>query len=236
MPCVGQKADRATARIDGQIDSSIERPRRATLNPLVFLLVFGILLAPTRSWADSDPPPDDARDVLKLKTIELGLAAGYWQAVDIGNHPPSTDRSAVFVLPKIGIIVTDAFQAGLLSGNIELAVEPQFARFTKPFAAEAAGATGIIKYNFLSFGRWAPFWEIGAGLLWTNLAPRIPEQSTPVNLVLETGPGTHYFLTRSLTLTAGIRYHHFSNADTGQRNIGVNAVLPYVGLSWFFPQ
>jgi len=166
--------------------------------------------------------------------MELGIAAGYWQAVDIGNHPPSTNRSAVFALPKIGIIVTDEIQAAFLSGNIELAVEPFFARFTKPFAAEAAGGMGLLKYNFLSFGRWVPFWEVGAGLLWTNLAPRIPEQSTPVNLVLETGPGVHYFLTRSLTVTGGIRFHHLSNVDTGQRNFGLNGILPYLGLSWFF--
>lgn len=206
------------------------------LTPYVSVLLCGIFLNPLSSWGESTRPPDEAREILKAGTVELGIVGGFWQAVEFVNHPPSTDRSAVFVLPKIGMIVTDELRAGLLSGNIELAVEPLFARFTKPFPAEAAGGAGVLKYNVLSFGRWVPFWEVGAGMLWTNLAPRIPEQSTPLNFVFETGPGVHYFLTQSLTVTAGVRYHHFSNADTGQRNIGLNAALPYFGLSWFFPR
>lgn len=71
-------------------------------------------------------------------------------------------------------------------------------------------------------------------MLWTDLAPRIPEQSTQFNFVLETGPGARYFLTNTLTVTAGVRYHHISNADLGQRNTGLNAVLADIGLSWFF--
>ncbi len=71
-------------------------------------------------------------------------------------------------------------------------------------------------------------------MVWTNLAPRIPEQSTQFNFVLQTGPGTHYFLTPSLAVTTGVRFHHISNAALGQRNTGLNAVLPYLGVSWFF--
>jgi hypothetical protein len=202
----------------------------------VYVLVCGILLNPLAAWGASSSAPEDAREVLKSGTVEFGIAGGFWQGIKFLNHAPSLDRSAVVVLPKLGIIVTDALGAGLLSGNLELAVEPLVARFTKPFSAEAAGGALMIKYNLLSFGRWVPFWDAGAGMLWTNLAPRIPEQSTPFNFVLETGPGVHYFLNQSLTVTAGVRYHHISNSDLGQRNTGLNAVLPYFGLSWFLPR
>ena len=131
------------------------------------------------------------------------------------------------------MVMTDEIQAGLLTGNLEVLVEPIFARFTQPFSAEAAGGTLVFKYNLLSFGRWMPFWDVGAGMLWTNLAPRIRELSTPLNFVIETGPGIQYFITEQTTLTIGVRYNHISNADTGERNIGLNAVLPYAGLSWF---
>jgi hypothetical protein len=201
---------------------------------LALILVWAIPLYPQSSWGESTSLPPDAREILKSGTVELGLSGGYWQAVDFVSHPPSVNRSAAFVLPKIGMIVSDEFRAGLLSGNLELAVEPLFAKFTQPFPAEAAGGSLLVTYNLLSFGRWAPFWDVGAGILWTNLAPRIPEQSTPFNFVLETGPGVHYFLTQSLTVTAGVRFHHISNANVGQRNTGLNAVLPYFGFSWFF--
>ena len=81
-----------------------------------------------------------------------------------------------------------------------------------------------------------PFWDAGAGMLWTNLAPRLPEQNTPFNFVLETGPGVQYFMTARTTLTFGVRYSHISNAGTGQRNLGLDAVLPYAGASWFLPR
>ncbi len=199
-------------------------------------LLFCGLMNPLGSWGESTALPDDAREILKAGTREASIAAGFWQAVKFANHAPSLDRSAVFILPKLGMIVTDELRAGLASGNLELAIEPLFARFTQPVAAEAAGGSLLIQYNLLSFGRWVPFWDVGAGMLWTNLAPRIPEQSTQFNFLLETGPGAHYFLTTSLAVTAGVRYHHISNGDLGQRNTGLNAVLAYFGVSWFLPR
>ncbi len=187
-------------------------------------------------WAESDAPSPDAREILKRGTIEVGGTVGFWQALSFPFQEPSANRSAVFIMPRIGMVVSDEVQAGALTGNLEVLVEPFFARFTQPFSAEAAGGSLVFKYNLLLFGRWMPFWDAGVGMLWTNLAPRIPEQSTPVNFVLETGPGVQYFMTSRMALTFGVRYSHISNGDTGQRNDSLNAVLPYVGLSWFLPR
>jgi hypothetical protein len=204
--------------------------------------IVALFLAVSIAWgasfclAESDAPSPNAREILKRGTIELGGIVGFWQALDFPFEEPSANRSAVFMKPRIGVVVTDEIPAGLLTGNLEVLVEPFFARFTQPFSAEAAGGTLVIKYNLLSFGRWMPFWDAGVGMLWTNLAPRIPEQSTPLNLLIETGPGVQYFMTSQTTLTFGIRYSHISNAGTGERNIGLNAILPYAGLSWFLPR
>ena len=189
-------------------------------------------------WAESETRSPAARDILKRGIIEVGGVVGFWQALRFPFQESSSNpnRSAVFIMPRIGMVVTDEMPAGLLTGNLEVLVEPIFARFTQPFSAEAAGGTLEFKYNFLSFGRWMPFWDAGAGMLWTNLAPRIRELSTPLNFVVETGPGVQYFMTEQTTLTFGVRYSHISNADTGERNIGLNAILPYAGLSWFLPR
>jgi hypothetical protein len=172
-------------------------------------------------WAESDATSPNAREILKRGTIEAGGTVGYWQAWLFPSEEHSTNRSAVFIMPRIGMVVTDELQAGRLTGNIELLMEPFFAQLTHPFAAEAAGGLWVIKYNLLSFGRWMPFWDAGAGMLWTNLAPRLPEQNTPFNFVLETGPGVQYFMTARTTLTFGVRYSHISNAGTGQQNLGL---------------
>ncbi len=179
---------------------------------------------------------EDARHVAKRGTMEVGMAAGFWQATTLLGNGRSQNRSAAMVLPRLGFVVTDPLGAGWWRGNVEVLVEPLLARFTQPFAAEAAGGSFVLKYNFLSFGRWMPFWDAGAGMIWTNLAPRIPEQSTQFEFVLETGPGVHYFMTDTVTFTMGVRLHHISNGGLGDRNTGINAVLPYVGISMFLPR
>ena len=177
----------------------------------------------------------EARNVLTKGTVELGGTLGYAQGTTAVGNGPSANRSAVFVMPRLGVVLTDPLGSSWWQGNVEFLVQPLFARFTQPFAAEAAGGSFLLKYNFLSFGRWVPFWDVGAGMIWTNLAPRIPEQSTQYEFVLETGPGVHYFITDRITLTMGVRLHHISNANLGDRNTGINTVLPYVGLSFFTP-
>jgi hypothetical protein len=168
--------------------------------------------------------------------MEIGLTAGFWQATTVVGDALSADRSAVFVLPRAGMVLTEPLGSGWWQGNVEVLVEPLFARFTRPFAAEAAGGSLVVKYNFLSFGRWMPFWDAGAGMIWTNLAPRIPEQSTQFEFVLETGPGVHYFMTQTVALTTGFRFHHISNGNLGERNTGINAWLSYLGISVFLPK
>ena len=177
----------------------------------------------------------EARDTVKKGTIELGVLAGYWKENSLDGTKPSSNQRAVFVLPQIGMVLTDAFDAGWATGNIELLAEPLGAHYSKPFSASAFGGSLVLKYNFLSFGRWMPFWDLGAGMLWTDLAPRIPEQSQEFNFVLETGPGLQYFITEQFALTSSVRYHHISNANTGERNVGLNAWLFSGGFSFFFP-
>jgi lipid A 3-O-deacylase len=206
-----------------------------SLGLVALLLAISPELGVSFCSAESEVPSPRARDILKRGTIEAGGIVGFWQALSFPFQDSSADpnRSAIFIMPRIGMVVTDEIPAGILTGNLEVLVEPIFAQFTQPFSAEAAGGALVFKYNLLSFGRWMPFWDAGAGMLWTNLAPRIRELSTPLNFVIETGPGVQYFMTEQTALTLGVRYSHISNADTGERNIGLNAVLPYAGISWF---
>lgn len=203
---------------------------------LFSVLVLTLAILESSFSAARAQPSIDARDIMTKGAVELGGAAGYAQATTAVGNASSANRSAVFVMPRVGVVLTDPLGTGWWQGNVEFVAQPVFARFTKPFAAEAAGGSLLFKYNFLSFGRWMPFWEAGAGMIWTNLAPRIPEQSTQLEFVLETGPGLHYFVTDRMTWTMGVRLHHISNGGLGDRNTGINAALPYVGLSWFLPK
>ena len=184
--------------------------------------------------AQADPPTIQARDVVKQGVIEIGLNAGFLQ----GNEAiPSSkaNRTATYVLPRIGMVLTQNMGKDLFWGNVELQFEPTYAHYWKPFQADLLAGTVVLKYNFLAFGRWMPFWDFGLGVLWTDLAPRIPEESTKFNFLIESGPGAQYFATERIALTLGVRFQHISNAGIGVRNMGLNATLGYVGVSFFLP-
>ncbi len=212
-------------------------PRSASFSQRIFILF--AMLGIVTVWPDSlraeAQPPLEARSLMTKGTVELGGTLGFAQGTTVVGGAETANRNAAFVLPRIGMVLTDPIGHGWWQGNFEAFAEPLFARFVKPFAAEAAGGSIVLKYNLLSFGRWVPFWDAGAGMIWTNLAPRIPEQSTQFEFVLETGPGVHYFVADRLTWTMGVRLHHISNSDLGERNTGINGVLSYVGVSFFVP-
>ena len=177
----------------------------------------------------------DARNRVTKGTLEFGFLTGYWQGNNAFGNEPSANRSAVYFLPQLGLVLTDEIGSGLTSGNVEVLIEPLAAHYYQPFSASAFGGSLMVKYNFLDFGRWMPFWDGGAGMLWTDLGPRMPEQSTQFNFVLQTGPGVSYFVTENTAVTVGIRFHHISNAGIGDRNIGLNGCLFNVGISFFSP-
>ena len=106
----------------------------------------------------------EARDTVKKGTVELGVMAGYWKENDLDGTEPSSDQRAIYVLPQIGMVLTDEFDAGWFAGNLELLAEPLGAHYSKPFSASAFGGSLVLRYNFLSFGRLMPFWDVGAGM------------------------------------------------------------------------
>lgn len=176
----------------------------------------------------------EARQILKKGTIQLGLQTGYWQANTGLGNADSSNRSAIFFLPQIGYTVTDELKGGYFSGAVDLILEPAGAHFIQPFSASLFGASVVVKYNFLSFGRWMPYWDAGFGMAWTDLAPRIPEESSQFQFMVETGIGTQYFLTEESALSGGVRFHHLSDGGIGERNVGINAWLFLVGYSHYF--
>ncbi len=178
----------------------------------------------------------DGRSVVQRGAVELGLLGGFWQGNNAVGNALYANLSAIFALPQAGLVVTDPFDAGYLTGSVTLIVEPLLAHFYKPVKASAFGGSLVFKYSLLSFGRWIPFWDAGAGMLRTDLEPRVPEQSTRTNFVLETGPGVQYLLTERVAVTLGVRFHHISNARKGESNLDLNATLGYFGLSFFVPK
>lgn len=196
---------------------------------MAVVLLLGIMLGtPAQSFAAVE-----AQNIINAGSIELGIQGGYWQAFTGLGNSTNPNRSAYFVLPQIGYVVTDKIELGYFSGAIEVLAEPVGADFHEPFSATLLGFSIVGRYNFLAFGRWMPYWDFGMGVSWTDLAPRVSEQSTPFEFLLETGPGLQYFITQEFAITGALRLHHISNANIGSRNTGINAVLGLIGVSYY---
>ena len=110
----------------------------------------------------------DARIRVTKGTLEFGFLAGFWQGNNAFGNQPSANRSAVYFLPQLGQVFTNEIGSGWASGNVELLIEPLAAHYYQPFSASAFGGSLVVKYNFLDFGRWMPFWDGGAGMLWKS--------------------------------------------------------------------
>jgi hypothetical protein len=147
------------------------------------LSLFIALLSSTASWAAAPSP----RDLLQVGTVEAGLVTGYLQGFDT-RPSVSNDRGALYVLPRLGTVVSGELGRGHLLGRLQLLAEPLYARYFRPFGATAAGGSLLFKYNLVTFGRWVPYLDAGAGMLWSELPPAL-NYGSPFNFVLQLGSG-----------------------------------------------
>jgi lipid A 3-O-deacylase len=90
------------------------------------------------------------------------------------------------------------------------------------------------KYTFLASDKLPPHVEIGAGIVWTDLADRIPEKGSQFNFNLQAGTGLSYFVLPTTSINVTYRFQHISNAGTAQPNKGIDAGVVLIGISKFF--
>src|SRR5207302_10324197 len=124
------------------------------------LLAWVLLLVGSAMAFASDAQAEDsaqAHMIVRAGTIEAGLVTGYLQGNETFTSV-SSNRSALYVLPRIGMVLTPEVGKGFFAVNLELLFEPLYAHYFKPFGASAAGVSLVFKYYFLSFGRWLLYW------------------------------------------------------------------------------
>lgn len=93
-----------------------------------------------------------------------------------------------------------------------------------------AGATPIgFQFTFRPGARLEPFAELAGGLAYFN--EQVPiANSSQFNFMAHWGGGIEFYHQHSHWLTIGYRYHHLSNANTGQLNPGIDSNLIYVAI------
>jgi len=77
-----------------------------------------------------------------------------------------------------------------------------------------------------------PFFKTSGGFMYFN-DPFPDKRGVKFNFTLDLGMGLEFMIAQNASLTIGYKYHHMSNAHTGQINPGVDSNVFYTGFTVF---
>jgi lipid A 3-O-deacylase len=89
----------------------------------------------------------------------------------------------------------------------------------------------LYRQHVARLGRLLPFFEVGAGVLWTELD--VKELGGDFQFQLQGGGGLRYLTGATSSLDLSLRYYHLSNGGLRSPNTGLNGFHVLVGYSWF---
>ncbi len=138
---------------------------------------------------------------------------------------------------RLGYMLTkihgDDFLGGVLRGNVELVGEAWGGGIYEETGSYVAGGTIWGRYNFIpKEASLVPYVQVGVGGEMMDIDHHLDGHEFNFNVCA--AGGLRYFLRPNLALTAELLFRHLSNANTADHNIGINAMGPSVGISWFF--
>jgi len=202
------------------------------LSGLTFAISIWCASAQTNSSLIADNHPFSLDDHFQAGWHEGTAGAGVmFSPFSAGPGRPTVNYAFGYV--QAGYMINNVGHDGFWRGNWELVPEAFGAGIWHRTGHYIAGWALMLRYNFVPRGwRLTPFIQGGGGTVLMDIDHQFDGQNFNFNLVAS--GGTRYFIKKNLSLNAEYRYQHISNADTGRRNIGLNATGPVIGVSWFF--
>lgn len=176
--------------------------------------------------------PVEAQEGFRFGATEVTLSAGYsFSHTTVGQNLDTVD--GFHLIPHFGIFLTDAHGPGWGKGNLELLAERTLLYLDgDKESATLTGLSALGRWVFDASSRVKPYVEAGVGVLGGETKFR--QTDCDVNFILQGGVGALVFLTPRAAITAGYRFHHVSNADACDQNLGLNSSLFILGVSYFF--
>ena len=134
---------------------------------------------------------------------------------------------------QLGWMFTDVKGGGWLRGNWEVSLEAMGGAVFDGKGSYIAGGTVWLRYNFVQPNwRVVPYLQAGGGAEGTDMDRELIGQT--FNFNLDVAAGMRCFVAPNWALNLEFRYEHLSNAKISKHDIGINAVGPMVGVSYFF--
>ena len=191
-------------------------------------------LIPPAFANDSEPPnpPEDWQRNFDAKQSEITTGVGVFFSPFVATKGRPTVNYAG-PLVQYGYMLNDLEKHGPLDGNLELLTEVFGAGVFTGHGTYLAGTTFWLRYNVVP-PRWrvSPYFQIGAGVTFTDVDHRFFGQTFNFNLNAATG--VRYFIDTRCSLNAEYRFEHVSNANLADHNLGINSQGAVLSVSWFF--
>lgn len=177
---------------------------------------------------------DAVRTFRQGATILSGEGGGGTQS-NIEDHSRQSDLDVWYLGVRYALVPFKPAGPGILHGSLEVGLEPIYQRYTGGAEGFWAGLSAHGRWHFLglSFGRFVPYAELGAGAGGTDL--RAIEIDSSFAFLLSGGVGLSFFVTDQAAIYGGYRMIHVSNGNTSSElNRGFEAGTGVLGLSYFF--
>ncbi len=200
---------------------------------LVTLIALGIqLLSAATALADTTNETFSTGNLFEARRWEANISSGVLFS-PVGTPKDRPVINYTITTLQLGYMLTDVGGPGILRGNFEVAGDVFASKVFIGPGSYIAGGTVWIRYNFVPAGwRIIPYLEGGAGLTTTDIDRSYVGQ--PFNFNLDIAAGLRFFVAKNWSVNLSCQYQHISNANTGNKNVGINSYGPILGVSYFF--
>lgn len=197
--------------------------------PVPFLVMAALLVAMAAPALASD---FDADATYARNTFVLSGETAYGHQFNAEGFSQTSDVQFVSVGLRFGWLPFDPVGPSILHGSLEVGLQPIYQQYFEPKVEYFAGLGAVLRYHFLSLGRFVPYVEVAGAAGGTNL--NVPEINSNFSFLLFGGIGASFFVTDQAAVYAGYRWTHMSNGNTSSPNRGLEFNTAVVGVSWFF--
>ena len=173
----------------------------------------------------------DLKQTFRKGAFALSVEGGYGEQDNITKFADDPGLEFWNVGVRASIVPFGPFEAGPLTGALEVGLEPYYQRYLDPYEAYFAGLGATLRYHVLSLGRVVPYAEVMGAAGRSTL--RTVEIDSDFAFLLHAGVGVSVFVTETTALYAGYRFQHVSNGNTDEPNRGFESHSGVVGVSVF---
>lgn len=188
-----------------------------------------ILLSISIFWLSLEIPLK-AEEELKRDSRELGVMLGFAK----GHLSGFRDYEIISFILRLGFDLKPFLKKfGVESKGLTVfELEPFIGAVISPNNNIEIGSNFLLKYAYPLTRKIYPYAEGGIGALYMSQHTR--EQATQYNFLPQAGAGVQYFIKENVSINAGYRYRHLSNASLKHPNKGIDVHMFLIGTSVFY--